>query len=93
MGSEGRQQRIAALREGMEKKLRFLQDIPKDQRTQRHTMQIEYYILADKHVEMADRAAHAASRGEPIHAVVAKLGDPTAYHAMLARMKFLCQVG
>ena len=85
-------QRNAALREGMGKQLRFLQDIPRDQRTQRHTMQIEYFILADKSVETVQTAASAMGQGEPLHVTAAKLGDPVAYHAMLARMKFLCQV-
>ena len=76
----------------MDKKIRFLQDIPQDQRTQRHVMQIEYYALAIKCVEIAEMASSAMSQGEPIHVTAAKLGDPTAFHAMLARAYFLSQV-
>ena len=81
------------VKDGMGKQLRYLLDIPQDQRTQRHTMQIEYYILADKCIDEMETANDATSKGEPLHVAAAKLGDPVAYHAMLARMFFLCQVG
>ena len=63
---EGREQKRDAnnFKEGMRKQLCFLQDIPPDQRTQRHTMQMEYYILVDKcaeTVEMAPPVAFHAS--------------------------------
>ena len=94
MGDEDKfLQRDSALREGKEKQLRFLQDIPQDQRTQRHSMHMEYSILSDKCAEIREMAAEAMSRGEPFHVTATKLGDPVAYHALLARMFFCSQVG
>ena len=84
--------RSAAFKEGMKKQLRFLQDIPQDQRTQRHTMQIEYYILAEKCAETSEKTVHATSLGVPLHVTAAKLGDPVALHTLLARTFFLGQV-
>ena len=75
---------------GME--LRFLQDIPQDQRTQRHAMQIEYYNLAIKCVETMQMAPRVKSQGRPLNSATADLGDPVAFHALLARMYYLCQV-
>ena len=85
--------RTATVREGMGKQLRFLQDIPQDQRTQRHSMQIEYYILAEKCAEIAYMSHQAIIQGEPLHVAIAKLGDPATFHAMLARMIIMAQVG
>lgn len=85
-------QRGSAIRDGMEKQLRFLQDIPPSQRTQRHSTQIEYCIISDKCAKIAAISSHAISQGEPIHVTAAKLGDPVALHALLARMYFLSQV-
>lgn len=90
---DGRQQNTtAAFREGMGKQLSFLQDIAHDQRTQRHAMHMEYCILLDKCAEIIEEESRATSQGDPNHVIVAKLGDPVAFHALLARMYFLCQV-
>ena len=85
--------RTAAIREAMGKQLQFLQDIPQDQRTQRHSMQIEYYLLAEKCAEIAYMSHQAIVQEEPLHVAIAKLGDPAVFHAMLARMYFMAQVG
>lgn len=90
MSDEENDHQKTTLREGMEKQLHFLQDIPPSQRTQRHSMQIEYFILSDKCSKIAKMTSHAR---EPLHVNAAKLGDPVAFHAMLARMFFCCQVG
>ena len=87
------QNKNEAFREGLGKQLRFLQDIPQDQRTQRHTMQIEYYILASNCTDTIEKAFRAASQGIALHVAAAKLGDAAAFHAMLARLYFLSQVG
>ena len=84
----------AAFKEGRGKQLRYLQDIPQDQRTQRHAMQIEYYTLAEKCVAKIEMASRAVSQGVPLHVTAAMLlGNPVALHALLARMFFLSQVG
>ena len=85
-------QRNAVVREGMKQHLRYLQDIPHDQRTRRHAMQIEHYLLADKCIETIEKSNCAMSQGEPLHVAAARLGDPATYHAMLARIFFLSQV-